>query len=381
MQSKGQTTSSAGSAASARGSSTTQPSGPSAPPMVVVRSSALPLALMVVVAIALAVGLLVSLGFNIYSASAYAQYFQTDASIREAYHSGSKTASDKIAIVELSGVMLDGDGFTKKQIDRVREDDSVKAVVLRVNTPGGAVSAADYLFHHLKKLRDEKEIPVVVSMGSIAASGGYYVSMAAGDPTSSAGDEAGGQRKKLIFAEPTCITGSIGVIIPRYDLHDMLEKKLDITSDNIVSHQFKELGSWTKELTPPERAKLQQQVDLMFARFKEKVVEGRPMFAKDEDALNQVATGEVFTGTQAKDLMLVDEVGFIEDAIASAADLANLGKDKYRVVKFKSPPTLADALVGQVNTPAQPLDTQAILEMATPRAYYLYSWLPPLSAQ
>ncbi len=377
MESKGQTTSSAGSAASARGSSAAQSAGASAPPTVVVRTSVVPLVLMVVVAIALAVGLLVSLGFNIYSASAYAQYFQTDAKVREAYHSGSKTAADKIAIVELSGVMLNGNGFTKKQIDHVRDDDSVKAVVLRVNTPGGAVSAADYLFHHLKKLRDERKIPVVVSMGSIAASGGYYVSMAAGDPNASAADEP----KKLIFAEPTCITGSIGVIIPRYDLHDLLEKKLDITSDNIVSHQFKELGSWTKELTPPERAKLQQQVDLMFARFKEKVVEGRPMFAKDEDALNQVATGEVFTGEQAKDLMLVDDVGFIEDAIASAADLANLGNDNYRVVEYKSPPTLADALIGQVESPARPINTQAILEMATPRAYYLYSWLPPLSAQ
>jgi protease-4 len=170
------------------------------------------------------------------------------------------------------------------------------------------------------------------------------------------------------------------VIIPHYDVSKLLSK-YDIESDSIVSHPHKELGSWTKEMSPEERKKLQDQVNLLFARFKNIIKQGRPMFKADEDALNQVATGEVFTGEQAKDLMLVDEVGFIEDAIKRAADLADLGKDDYRVVEYQSPASLADVLSGNVQASRHPLDARALLELATPRAYYLYSWLPPLTAQ
>jgi protease-4 len=319
-------------------------------------------------AVVLGIALLVSLIANMVSFAAFSEYFQTDTNITEKFHSGEKYASDKIAIIKVSGVMMEGEGFTKRQIDRVRDDDNVKAIVLRVDSPGGAVTAADYMYHHLVELKKEKQIPLVVSMGSMAASGGYYVAMAVGD------------EEKAIYAEPTTITGSIGVIIPRYDVSKLLSK-YDVESDSIVSHPHKELGSWMKEMSPEERKKLQDQVNLLFARFKDIIKQGRPMFQKDEDALNQVATGEVFTGEQAKDLMLVDEVGFIEDAIKRAADLADLGKDDYRVVEYQSPATLADALGVSIQTPQHPLDTRALLELATPRAYYLYSWLPPLSAQ
>lgn len=337
--------------------------GPSRPPTVVVKSSNAILASFL--SVLLAVGLVVSLGFNLFSYMSYSRYFQTGTELEERYHSGDRYARDKIAVISVEGVMLEGEGFAKDQIDRVRKDDRVKAVVLRVNSPGGAVSAADYLLHHLNELKEEKEIPLVASFGPVAASGGYYVAMAVGD------------EEQAIYSEPTTITGSIGVIIPRYDISDALEQ-LHVKSDSIVSHEFKELGSWTKELTPQERSKLQKQVDLMFRRFKEKVKEGRPMFRNDEDALNQVATGEVFTGEQAKDLMLVDEVGFIEDAVERAAELANLSEDKYRVVRYRKIPTLADALTGTVEAQRNPLDARALMEMTTPRAYYLYTWLPPL---
>lgn len=316
----------------------------------------------------LGIGLFISLITNFGLFAAFSEYFQTDSNITEHFHSGEKHADDKIAIISVSGVMMEGDGFTKQQIDKVREDDDVKAIVLRVDSPGGAVTAADYMYHHLTKLKKEKKIPIVVSMGSMAASGGYYVSMAVGD------------EEKSIYAEPTTITGSIGVIIPHYDVSDLLAK-YDIKSDSIVSHPHKELGSWTKEMSPEERKKLQDQVNLLFVRFKEIIKEGRPMFKQDEDALNQVATGEVFTGQQAKDLMLVDEVGFIEDAIKRAADLADLKKDDYRVVKYQSPASFSDLLSGNIQAPKNPLDAQAIFELATPRAYYMYSWLPGFSAQ
>src|SRR4051794_14367085 len=107
-------------------------------------------------------------------------YFDTSGGIEEKFVSGEKSAQDKIAIITVSGTILEGDGYVKHQIDKVREDKHVKAVVVRVDSPGGTVSGSDYIFHHLKKLRDDKSLPLVVSMGSMAASGGYYVSMAVG---------------------------------------------------------------------------------------------------------------------------------------------------------------------------------------------------------
>ena len=114
----------------------------------------------------------------------------TSGGITEHFHSGATIASDKVVIINISGLIADGKGFVKQQIDQVRDDKDVKAVVIRVNSPGGTVTASDYMFHHLTKLREEKDIPFVVSMGSIAASGGYYVAMAVGD------------QEQSIYAEP-----------------------------------------------------------------------------------------------------------------------------------------------------------------------------------
>jgi hypothetical protein len=105
-------------------------------------------------------------------------YFDNSQGITEQYVQGAKFGSDKVAVLSIEGVIMEGDGFVKRQIDRIREDDSVKAVVVRVDSPGGTVTGSDYIYHHLAKLRKDRDIPVVVSMGSIAASGGYYVSMA-----------------------------------------------------------------------------------------------------------------------------------------------------------------------------------------------------------
>ncbi len=327
---------------------------------VAARPSRGPVILLALLCIALGVGLFVLLCVNLFSA---ASSLGPVANIEESHHSGDMYAQKKVAIISVTGVMLEGNGFTKKQIDRVRDDEDVEAIVLRVNSPGGAVTAADYLYHHLKELRDDRNLPIVVSMGPMAASGGYYVAMAASD------------EERVIFCEPTGMTGSIGVIMPRYDISGLLED-YNVKSDAIVSHPYKELGSWTKNLDEKDRPRLQAQIDLLFNRFKDIVREGRPHFANDDEALDQVATGEVFTGLEAKELMLVDEVGFIEEAIERAAELGNLSKGNYQVVQYDRSPTLMDALTGSVEAPSHPLDTKQLLEMSTPRAYYLYSWLP-----
>jgi protease IV len=295
----------------------------------------------------------------------------SDDSIHEQYHSLERHASQKVAIITLEGTILEGEGFVKKQIDHIRKDDAVKAIVLRVNSPGGTVTASDYLYHHLKKLASERELPLVVSMGGIAASGGYYISMAVGDTPDT------------IFAEPTTWTGSIGVVIPHYNVAGLMEK-WQVEDDSIKSHRLKQMGSPTRAMTEEERKIFQELVDDSFGRFKEIVKAGRPAFRQDEDALTKVATGQVFTTRQALANGLVDKQGFIEDAIEKAITLAGLEKEHVKVVKYKRSASLLDLLL--LSAHSQPArrgvtgDLAALLDLASPRAYYLCTWLPFLAA-
>ncbi len=157
------------------------------------------------------------------------EYFDTSNGIIEHYHSLSQAARDKVAILDIEGVIGSGN-HAKRQIDRIAGDPNIVAIVLRVNSPGGTVTGSDYIYHHLKELKEKTKLPIVVSMGGIAASGGYYVSMAVGSEEDS------------IFAEPTTTTGSIGVIIPHYDLSGLMAR-FDIKDDSVVSHERKQILS------------------------------------------------------------------------------------------------------------------------------------------
>jgi protease-4 len=282
--------------------------------------------------------------------------------VQEKYFSHQRFGSNKVAILHVSGVILNSEGFVKRQIDQAISDDTVKAVVLRVDSPGGTVTGSDSIYHHLTKLAEKK--PIVVSMGSMAASGGYYVSMAVGPSP------------ETIYAEPTTWTGSIGVIIPHYDASGLMEK-VGVKTDSIASHPLKGMASFTKPMTPQERKILQGLVDESFTRFKDIVKHGRPKFEKDPAALDRLATGQVFTADQAVQSGLVDKVGWIEDAIDRAIELAGLTEDNAHVVEYKREFSLMDAFLGE-QSHATGLDPAALLEMATPRAYYLWSWMPPL---
>jgi protease-4 len=311
-----------------------------------------------------ALGISVMFNFGLYGS--YKSYVQTDPSINEKFHSGSSSARDKIAIISLEGAIMDGDGFVKQQIDRVRDDDSVKAVVLRVDSPGGTVTASHYLFHHLKKLQKDKGIPMVVSMGGIAASGGYYVSMAVGDAEDS------------IFAEETTWTGSIGVIIPNYDVSKLMTD-WGIADRSYASGPLKQMGSPTREAATLETETFQQLIDESFAGFKDVITYGRPKLVKDETAMTKVVTGQIFTAKQAQRLGLVDKLGYIEDAVAQAAKLAKLAEDKYRVVEYEKPPGLLDG-ISLIQSSARPLELGALLDLTAPRAYFLCTWLPSVAA-
>lgn len=293
-----------------------------------------------------------------------------DDSLHEQYHSLDRHATQKVAIIAIEGAILDGEGFVKKQIDKVLKDDDVKAVVLRIDSPGGTVTASDYLYHHLTKLAAERKLPLVVSMGGIAASGGYYISMAVGDTPES------------IFAEPTTWTGSIGVVIPHYNVAGLMEQ-WKVEEDSIKSHRLKQMGSPTREMTEEERQIFQALVDDSFDRFKQIVKAGRPAFRKDEQALTKVATGQVFTTRQALANGLVDKEGFIEDAIDRALALAGLDKSQTKAVKYKRSSSLTDLLLSSAHSRAAPASgvsqLAALLDLASPRAYYLCTWLPSLA--
>ena len=156
-----------------------------------------------------------------------------------------------------SGVIHEAeDGFVKRQIDHAEADEHVKAVVLRVDSPGGTVSGSDYIYHHLRKLVEKRKIPLVVSMGGMAASGGYYVSMAVG------------HEPDRIFAEPTCFTGSIGVLMPHYEIAGLLEK-IGAKEDSILSNPLKGMGSIARPMTKQEREIFQRLIDDSFAQFKD----------------------------------------------------------------------------------------------------------------
>ena len=296
--------------------------------------------------------------------SKYEDYFNTTGGIQEEFVSGSRTSDEKVAVIAVEGVISTG-SFVKQQIDRVRDDDAVKAVVLRVNSPGGTITGSDYILHHLNELRAEREIPIVVSMGSIAASGGYYVSMVVGNEPNS------------IYAEPTTTTGSIGVIIPHYDVSGLLER-YDVRDDSLVSHPRKQMLSMTRPISPEDRTVLEAYLQDAFTRFKEVVKSGRPVFRENEQQLDEIATGEIFTAVRAQEKGLVDELGFLEDAVTRSAEMAALSPDRYRVVRYSSPITLLGALTAQVQQPQ--LEFGKLFELGVPQAYYLATSLPPLLA-
>ena len=293
------------------------------------------------------------------------EYFDTTEGITEKYHSLAEMGTDKIAVINVSGAIMTGDGFVKKQINRVRKDDNVKGIVVRINSPGGTVTGSDYIYHHLTKLRDEKKLPMVVSMGAMAASGGYYIAMAVGE------------QKQSIYAEPTTTTGSIGVIIPHYDLTGLMER-LDIKNDSIATHPRKMILSMTKETSPEDRAVLERYVNTSFERFKEIVKSGRPKFRDDPEALDELATGEIFAAELAKESGLVDEIGFIEEAIERVIELADLDESNVRVVTYEQPATLVQALGLSISSRVSPGAEWA--NLAVPRAYYLFTSLPIIAS-
>ena len=218
------------------------------------------------------------------------------------YSETSGKSSEKVAVVDLNFTIISSESLVR-QFKDFGENNSIKAIILRVNTPGGGVAASQEMYEAVKRVRDSGK-PVVVSIASLGASGGYYTA-------------CGGS---LIMADPGSLVGSIGVIISLTNFRDLAEK-LGISENIIKSGELKDAGNPLRELNEKDRAYFQSIVDDSYDQFLEVVSRERKI---DREKLREYADGRVFTGRQAKDIGLVDSLGTFEDAIMTAARMAGI---------------------------------------------------------
>ncbi len=235
---------------------------------------------------------------------------------------GASGSHNKIGVVELKGVILDSRRFIE-DLDLLIEDPQVKGVVLRINSPGGAVAPSQEIYDHI--LTAKKSFPVYASLASVAASGGYYAAVAA----------------SKIYANPGTITGSIGVIMQFNDVSKLMDWA-KISSVTVKTGKFKDVGSPARAMTAEEKELLQSMVDNVLGQFRKAVADGRglPM-----EKVVEVSDGRIFSGEQAKGLNLVDELGSFEKTIKAMATDLKLGDD-YRVVEYVKKKSFFEKLFG-----------------------------------
>ena len=229
------------------------------------------------------------------------------------------TSSNRIAVILAEGEIVDGnaDGVISsekfaKEIRKARKDENIKAIVLRVNSPGGSILASEVIWREMSEAKKVK--PVIVSMGEVAASGGYYIAAPA----------------DTIVAQPNTITGSIGIFGILFNVQELVNDKLGVTTDVVSTGELSDFGNMARPLTEVERTIIQSSVEDGYETFISRVAEGRGMHP---DSVRKVASGRVWTGTQAKARGLVDVLGGLDTAIGIAAAKIKAGED-YRVVYY-----------------------------------------------
>jgi protease-4 len=279
--------------------------------------------------------------------------------------------SSKILLLDLSGVFSeDVPSFSigtppprvpllarvREELRKAEEDERVKALIVRINSPGGTITASDILYHELLAFKARKKVPVIAAIMDVGASGGYYAALAA----------------DTIVVNPTTITGSIGVVMVTVNAQGLLEK-IGVTPLAIKSGPMKDAGSPFRSLTPAEHAVFQGVIDEMYGRFVELIAQSRKMPA---DRVRGFADGRIYTAEQALRLGLVDRVGYLEDVVALAKERAGLGEAKvimyhrpkeYRanIYSLTPPPSTAESTLAQF---------AAALGGGGPR--FLYLWWP-----
>jgi len=250
---------------------------------------------------------------------------------------GGALFGERIAIVELEGLIVDVDDQVR-ELRAYRDNPGIRAVVLRINSPGGAVAPTQELYGAIRRLREAGK-PVVASLGAVAASGGYYIAVAADQ----------------IYANPGTLTGSIGVVLQMANLNALM-KKVGVEYVVVKAGEFKDVGNFARPMTAEERRILQALLDDVHGQFIAAVADGRKL---DRAVVRRFADGRVFSGTQAKALHMIDELGGLEEAVEGAATLAGLPKPP-RVIGPRRRFSIVDLLRNQLGltglaTPTLPL--------------------------
>lgn len=263
---------------------------------------------------------------------------------------------DKILLVDISGLIVETrhrsllglgvvttPGYVKEVLDKAAKDKRVKALVLRINSPGGTVSASDIIHHELLAFKKETGVPVVACLMGLAASGGYYVALA--------GD--------TIVAHPSGISGSIGVLAMKLNIKGLMDK-VGVDSEMVKSGRWKDFWSPFRPATPEEKQMMQGVIDNYYRGFVGVVAQGRKMNPAE---VRRVADGRIFTAPQAKDLGLVDSLGYLDDAIKIAQKQAGL--EEARVVLYHRPDSYRPNIYSQIPD---------LSWVVTPQ--FLYIWWP-----
>lgn len=282
----------------------------------------------------------------------------------------SGTGDAKVVLLDLSGMISsqDKDGLLpqpnmlatfKEELTRAAKDEKVKAVVVRINSPGGTVNASDILYHELKEFKAKKKVPVVASMMDVAASGGYYLAMAADS----------------ILVHPSTVTGSIGVIMLTVNAKGLLEK-VGVEASAITSGPRKDMGSPFRTMTAEEREIFQTVIDSFYRRFLTVVQEGRPQMSADQ--IKKLADGRIYSGDQAKAAGLVDDIGYLDDAVELAKKKAGL--TDARVVTYGRRGEYQNNVYSRLFGTGSGLSSLANLDLlsmvrgGTPQ--FMYLWMP-----
>jgi len=250
-----------------------------------------------------------------------------------ALHAGSQDASlhafgDKIGVVDLEGVIVDP-GVIVPQLKKFGDDDSIKAIIIRVNSPGGGVAASEEIYREVKRVRNEKHKHIVAAISTVGASGAYYVSSAT----------------NKIYADNGSIVGSIGVIMEWLNYGDLL-RWAKLKQEILSVGEFKDTGDPTRELTPAERAYLQSLADNMYEQFVRAVAEGR--HAKVED-IKSIANGKVWTGEEALSMHLIDQIGDFQAAVDDTAKSVGIRGEPVLVHPQLERKTVLDLLFGDAS--------------------------------
>ncbi len=279
------------------------------------------------------------------------------------------TGKAKVLVIDISGMISSQEkeglrstpsmiASVKEQLTRAAKDEQVKAIVLRINTPGGTVTASDIIYHELKTFKTTRKVPIIASIMDLGTSGGYYIAAAADS----------------VMAHPSSVTGSIGVIMLTMNARGLLEK-VGVEATAVTSGPRKDMGSPFRTMTTEERAIFQELIDSFYQRFLTIVQEGRSNLQMEQ--IKRLADGRIYTGDQAKAAGLIDEIGYLEDAVELAKKKAGL--KEARVVTYRRPGEYSNNVYSKLVAPSglaglADLDLMTVVRGGTPQ--FMYLWMP-----